>query len=117
MWLEDAIQVLGLELFGDGLITKANSLALFVVLCQNGLDVLPHGLSNILNFLPIPKFGTIVEDNRGLSSAEALEFVYVRINVLDDVLEDMAKATRPSLLLDLHEFVIHEDKRVVLDVF
>ena len=64
-------------------------------------------------FFSIPVVSTVVEDHRGLTSTETLEFHAV--NVLNYAGQDMAKPSLSLSFLKFHQFKVHKYERVLLN--
>lgn len=66
----------------------------------------------MLNLLAVPVVCALIEYHACFATCEAL--VLLGLNILHNTRQNMAKASPTLFLLDLHEFIIDKDQRVVL---
>ena len=66
----------------------------------------------MLDLLSIPVVCTLIEYHTCLATCEAL--VLLGLNILHNTCQNVTKASLTLLLLNLHEFIINKDQRVVL---
>lgn len=66
----------------------------------------------MLNLLAVPVVCALIEYHACFATCEAL--VLLGLNILHNTRQNMAKASPALFLLDLHEFIIDKDQRVVL---
>ena len=66
----------------------------------------------MLNLLSIPVVCTLIEYHTCFTTCEAL--VLLGLNILHNTSQNVTEASPTLLLLNLHEFIINEDQRIVL---
>lgn len=112
--LKKNVNYIVLKLLSYRLVGKANCFILLIPLGQDGLNLSTHGPRDVLNLLPVPEVCAVIENDRCLPSTKALELL--AIDVLHQRCQNVAKAGLSFSLLYLHQFEVHEDQRVILNV-